>query len=105
MVGFPVTAGFISKVVFASSSFDSSNPVMMYATLFALIASTILNAVYFIHTMITIYSKDENHYEYNAKIEPKFVVSNIVLVGLNVALGVIPYVVLHVISHGVEHFF
>ena len=105
MVGFPVTAGFISKIVFASSSFDSSNKVMMYATLFALIASTVLNAVYFIHTMITIYSKDENHYEYKAKAEPLFIISNVVLVALNILLGVIPSVVLHSISHGIEYFF
>ena len=105
MVGFPITAGFISKIMFASSSFVSDNKVMLYVTLFALIASTVLNAIYFVHTMITIYSKDENHYEYKAKFEVPFFISNIVLVALNIVLGVLPSVIIHAISHGVGNFF
>ncbi len=105
MVGFPVTAGFISKILFASSSFVSGDNVKMYIILFALIASTILNAVYFIHTMVTIYSKDEEAYEYHVKRDIPFVLSTVGLLVINILLGVLPYVVLHSISHGIENFF
>ena len=104
MVGFPVTAGFISKICFASSAFES-NTIMMYVTLFALVISTVLNAIYFIHTMVTIYSKNEENYEYKTTRDIPFVFSNILLVSVNILLGVIPTVVLHVLTHGISNFF
>ena len=104
MVGFPITAGFISKICFASSAFES-NTIMMYVTLFALVISTVLNAIYFIHTMVTIYSKNEENYEYKTTRDIPFVFSNIVLVAVNILLGVIPTVVLHVLTHGISNFF
>lgn len=104
MVGFPVTAGFISKVLFASSSFRNDT-VMMYITLGALIISTILNAVYFIHTVVTIYSRNEEHYQNEKKRDIPFMVSTILLVSLNIVLGVLPASIVHVLTHGISNFF
>lgn len=104
MVGFPVTAGFISKVLFASSSFRNDT-VMMYITLGALIISTILNAVYFIHTVVTIYSRNEEHYRNEKKRDIPFMVSTILLVSLNIVLGVLPASIVHVLTHGISNFF
>lgn len=104
MVGFPVTAGFISKVLFASSAFRNDS-VMMYVTFFALIISTVLNAIYFIHTMITIYSRNEEHYQYKPVRDIPFVTSTILMVALNILLGVIPATVVHVLTHGISNFF
>jgi multicomponent Na+:H+ antiporter subunit D len=73
MVGFPVTAGFITKIMFASSSFEA-NTTMMFIMLGALVVSTILNAIYFIHTMITIYSKNEDHYHAKPYKDKPFVI-------------------------------
>ena len=91
MVGFPITAGFISKICFASSAFES-NIVMMFVTLGALVVSTVLNAIYFIHTVVTIYSKNEENYEYTPTRDIPFVFSSCLLVVINVLLGVIPSV-------------
>ena len=103
MVGFPVTAGFITKIMFASSSFEA-NTTMMFIMLGALVVSTILNAIYFIHTMITIYSKNEDHYHAKPDKDKPFVVSTVLLVAMNLILGVIPYLIVPVIVDGIHKF-
>lgn len=55
MVGFPMLAGFISKLLFATSALQS--PHKMLLTLIALAVSTVLNAVYFLRLVITLYSR------------------------------------------------
>lgn len=57
MVGFPMLAGFISKLLFATSALQS--PHKMLLTLIALAVSTVLNAVYFLRLVITLYSRRE----------------------------------------------
>lgn len=56
MVGFPMLAGFISKLLFASSALLS--PHKMIVTLIALAVSTTLNAIYFLRLVITLYSRE-----------------------------------------------
>lgn len=53
MVGVPMFSGFISKLLFAEAAMDSVNK--MLPTLIALAISTILNAVYFMKTVIRLY--------------------------------------------------
>ncbi|MDO5408917.1 MAG: proton-conducting transporter membrane subunit [Lachnospiraceae bacterium] len=54
MVGFPMLSGFISKLLFATSALQS--PRKMMVTLLVLAISTVLNAVYFLRLVITLYS-------------------------------------------------
>ncbi len=54
MVGFPMLSGFISKLLFASSALLS--PHKMLPTLIGLALSTVLNAVYFLRLVTTLYS-------------------------------------------------
>ena len=103
MVGFPVTAGFITKILFASGAFRT-NTTMMFIMLGALVISTVLNAIYFIHTMITIYSRNEDHYHAKPDKDKPFVVSTLLLVALNVILGVIPYLIVPMITDGIYKF-
>ena len=55
MVGVPLLAGFTSKLLFAEAALDDS---MAYTavTLIALAISTVLNVIYFLRTVITIYT-------------------------------------------------
>ena len=57
MVGFPMLSGFISKVLFATSALES--PHKMMPTLLVLAISTILNAIYFLRLVITLYSRPQ----------------------------------------------
>ncbi len=54
MVGLPLFAGFISKLLFAEAAVR--DPSKAIPALVVLAVSTILNAVYFLHTVITIYT-------------------------------------------------
>ena len=54
MVGIPMFSGFISKLLFAQAGMESRNKMLL--TLIALAISTILNAVYFMKTVIRIYT-------------------------------------------------
>lgn len=53
MVGFPLLGGFVSKLLFATASVQ--NTTKMLPTLIVLAISTILNAVYFLRTVINLY--------------------------------------------------
>lgn len=61
MVGFPMLAGFISKLLFATSALLS--PHKMIPTLIGLAVSTTLNAIYFLRLVITLYSRPEERGE------------------------------------------
>ena len=54
MVGFPMLAGFMSKLLFATSALQSPSKIL--PTVIALAVSTTLNAVYFLRLVITLYS-------------------------------------------------
>lgn len=54
MVGFPMFSGFISKLLFAQAAMGHS--YKMLSTLIALAISTVLNAIYFMKTVIRIYT-------------------------------------------------
>lgn len=56
MVGFPMLAGFISKLLFATSVLQSPNKMII--TLIGLAVSTTLNAIYFLRLVITLYSRE-----------------------------------------------
>ena len=58
MVGIPVLSGFISKLMFMDAAFGV-NAAKMYPTLIVLGISTILNAVYFMKTVLRIYTPAE----------------------------------------------
>ena len=54
MVGFPMFSGFISKIMFAQAAVGHAHK--MLPTLIALAISTILNTVYFLKTVIRLYT-------------------------------------------------
>ena len=56
MVGFPMFSGFISKLLFAQAAVENRQKILI--TLIALAISTILNAVYFMKTVIRIYTPE-----------------------------------------------
>lgn len=57
MVGIPMFAGFISKILFAQAAVDGT--WKMLPTMIALAISTILNAVYFMKTVIRLYTPEK----------------------------------------------
>lgn len=109
MIGFPLLSGFISKILFAGAAWETDTK--MIVTLVALAISTILNAMYFMRTVITIYTpmktpevKERGYSKIKFSEET---LKNITLIGfivLNVLLGVCSEPVVDLIEKGLAMF-
>lgn len=110
MVGVPIFAGFVSKLLFAEAAV--LHPTMkMLPTLIVLAISTILNAIYFLKTVIRIYVPEkksvikEKGYTTVTMSQQKLYTFTIVLfVMLNMALGMMSEPILHIIQTGLSNF-
>ena len=107
MVGLPMFSGFISKYLFATAAMAAS-PKKVFLTLVVLAISTILNAIYFIHTVVTIYTPVE---EEKAEQErrhwhekPWVTISLVIFIGLNFMLGIYSQPVVDLITQGLRMF-
>jgi multicomponent Na+:H+ antiporter subunit D len=107
MVGLPMFSGFISKYLFATAALWAS-PKKVFLTLVVLSVSTILNAIYFIHTVVTIYTPAE---ESEAKQQrrhwhekPWVTISLVIFIGLNFVLGIFSQPVVDLITSGLRMF-
>ena len=107
MVGLPMFSGFISKYLFATAAMAAS-PKKVFLTLVVLAVSTILNAIYFIHTVVTIYTPAE---ESEAKQQrrhwhekPWVTISLVIFIGLNFVLGIFSQPVVDLITSGLRMF-
>ena len=107
MIGFPLFAGFISKYFFVSTALEVTIPVWMKViAVVALIVSTVLNAIYFVRTMLTIYLRKEtsNTFVEKIKYKPTYVVGVILLASINVFLGVGSTFIVEIINKGFHLF-
>ena len=86
MVGVPLVGGFLSKIYFAQAGL-ALNDVRAVVTLVTLAVSTLLNTLYFLHTVISIYRPSEG-----GDTAPKYStlasVSLMLMAVMNIALGV-----------------
>lgn len=103
MVGVPIFAGFISKLLFAQAAV--LNIGKMLPALIVLAVSTILNAIYFMKTVIRIYTPVETDYEViTCKKEKLYAVTCICFIAVNVWLGVMSQPIVDLIQKGLEMF-
>ena len=104
MVGIPFLGGFISKVYFAKAAM-LMRPTAMLIVLLVLAASTILNTIYFLRTVITLYrpavseTRQEKHRPSLA-----FCLSMLCLIAVNFALGTFSQPLIEAIRAGLRMF-
>ena len=107
MVGLPMFSGFISKYLFATAAMWAS-PKKVFLTLVVLSVSTILNAIYFIHTVVTIYTPAEESEEKQQRRhwheKPWVTISLVIFIGLNFVLGIFSQPVVDLITSGLRMF-
>lgn len=105
MVGLPMFAGFISKLLFSNGAVQSGN--RMLPALIVLAVSTVLNAVYFLRTVIRIYTPNKGR-EYSIPKEHMtgmlFKVSIAGFLALNLVLGMWSDPIVSIINRGLELF-
>lgn len=125
MVGVPMFAGFISKLFFSQAAVG--HEIKMLPTLIALAISTVLNAVYFMRTVIRIYSPveitaseekpakqedgrektsrmPENYREITMRQQPAKAVAMILFILLNILLGLNSEPLIGLIQRGLGMF-
>ena len=119
MVGMPVFSGFISKLLFSQAAIGHT--YKMLPTLIALAISTILNAIYFMKTVIRIYtpmSNDatqmytaagdaaaiEGSRQISVKEQPEKSVAMILFIAVNLFLGLSSTPVIRLIREGLGMF-
>jgi multicomponent Na+:H+ antiporter subunit D len=104
MVGVPLFSGFISKLLFAQSAVKLSG--RMLPALIVLGISTILNAIYFMKTVIRIYTPVENtsYPSVTFKDMKLYAVVLVLFIVLNVLLGVSSQPIVDMIEQGLAMF-
>lgn len=104
MVGIPFLGGFISKVYFAKAAMQL-DPRATLIVLLVLAASTILNTIYFLKTVITLYRPPVDASNRTA-CHPKttFVISMVCLIAVNFFLGTFSQPIIEAIRAGLNMF-
>lgn len=104
MIGIPMLAGFIAKVCFADAAINAST-LKLVIVMLALAFSTLLNAVYFMRAIISIYRpiKEEDKAKKYSK-DPLFIVACLMFICLNVYLGTHAQPILDLIIDGLHMF-
>ena len=111
MIGMPLLTGFVSKFMFASAATEASTVKMITAWI-ALAVSTVLNAVYFMRTVIVLYTPYEGvlietkaeDIQTNTITRSMEMIGVAALVALCVYLGTMSPAVIDTISRGLELF-
>ena len=103
MVGLPGLSGFVSKLLFAQSCIVDD--YKMFPTLICLSISTILNAVYFMKTVIHIYTPAKSDYEIIPfKKNVPYGIALIFFILLNFGLGLMSTPIVEIIKKGLSIF-
>lgn len=104
MVGLPLFSGFISKLLFVQAAVQNNGK--MLPTLIVLGISTVLNAIYFMKTVIRIYTPAGDIAESGMGLKGRglYVVTLIGFIILNVLLGVSSQPIVDMIEQGLDMF-
>lgn len=103
MVGIPIFSGFVSKLLFGQAAVI--NQGKMLPTLIVLAISTVLNAIYFMKTVIRIYTKEETEYPtINELKHPNYAISITMFIVLNLILGLASSPILNLMEYGLMMF-
>lgn len=106
MVGTPMLAGFISKVLFATAALGAA-PKKVLVTLIVLAVSTILNAIYFLHTVVRVYTPVGEPEEYKGlHVRPPAgaAFALLCLIFINFAMGMLSQPITDLIQAGIWMF-
>lgn len=110
MVGIPIFAGFVSKLLFAEAAIEGAS-WRMFPAIIVLAISTILNAVYFMKTVLRIYTpisaeteKEKGFVRISWKDQKIYTVAIVLFILLNVFLGCNSKPILMLIEEGLRNF-
>ena len=101
MIGIPLTMGFVSKYRFALAAF--SHRVLIIPTLIVLALSTVLNGLYFLRVVISLYNPlKEPRRRLPFSKQAAYAVSAVLFCLLNLAAGVAAEPLLNLLQRGID---
>ena len=100
MIGVPLFAGFISKLYFAIAAVEMTG-MRMVLVLAALAISMILNAMYFLPSVIAIWSRPKEEVK-KTQLSPLFAVAMVLFIVVNFVLGIGYRPIVQVMEMGIE---
>ena len=110
MVGIPIFSGFVSKVLFAQAAVLIPN-WKLFPTLITLAVSTILNAIYFLKTVIRIYTpanraeiKKKGYFSLCFPEQRLYCVTIVLFILVNLILGLNSQPIISIIETGLRNF-
>ena len=110
MVGIPIFSGFVSKLLFAESAVLVSN-WKMFPTLIVLAVSTVLNTVYFLKTVVRIYTPipaegvaEKGYAKIKSKQQKVYTAAIVLFIIVNLVLGMTSQPIIELIEQGLRHF-
>lgn len=104
MIGVPLFAGFISKLYFATAALEMTG-LRLVLVLAALAISMILNAMYFLPSVIAIWTRPKEDGEgasKRAQISPTFALAMVLFIVVNLVLGIGYRPIIDVMKQGIE---
>jgi multicomponent Na+:H+ antiporter subunit D len=107
MIGIPLFAGFASKLQFALAAVETGSTIRLLAVMLALALSSLLNAMYFIRTLIRIYSDPQGTVkegDVRAMHRSGYNIPMMCLAAVNLFLGLFSWVVVDLIERGLRMF-
>ena len=110
MVGIPIFSGFVSKLLFAEAAVIDPS-WRMFPTLIVLAISTLLNAIYFLKTVLRIYTpekktveEEKGFYRITCGKQRSYTVTIILFVIVNLILGLSSQPIIELIQEGLRNF-
>ena len=110
MVGIPLFSGFISKLLFAEAAVLVPN-WKLFPTLIVLAVSTVLNAIYFLKTVIRIYTpanreevQAKGYFSLHFSDQKLYCVTVVLFILVNLILGMTSQPIIALIAEGLHHF-
>lgn len=101
MIGFPLLSGFYSKYLLAAAAVEHSTKI--WPVLIALVISTVLNAIYFLRIVQTIYTKNPDEIQSPSTVTRRYKITMIVFMAVNVLFGLCFAPVVQIIASGLLH--
>lgn len=110
MVGIPIFSGFVSKLLFAEAAVLVGD-WKLFPTLIALAVSTILNAVYFLKTVVRIYTpvdpdviREKGYFCLKFREQKLYCATIVLFVVVNLILGMNSQPIIRLIEQGLRNF-
>ena len=110
MVGIPMFSGFVSKLLFAEAAVLVPN-WKLFPTLIVLAISTVLNAIYFLKTVVRIYTpadkealREKGYFSLRFPEQKLYCVTIFLFILVNLILGMASQPIIELITEGLHHF-